>query len=199
MILTPEYEPVQKLYLCFVHEFFNTRFRYGKAICEIIQAAHSYVNVELWIGHTEMADFEAESRRYPIPLDSVIINHDTPQRSILAEYLPIFAKEENGNDCGLIFENPFLDNSYELKQFSERLTSSLGFRPIDIGFPFTTAQLLVNEDIVLISDCLFKGDDLDAKLEFFIEQFPSQSFYIVPPLAGDITEDLDMFLWPIAP
>jgi len=35
MRLIPEYEPVEKLYLSFIHPFFNTRFHYGKAQCEI--------------------------------------------------------------------------------------------------------------------------------------------------------------------
>ncbi len=31
------------------------------------------------------------------------------------------------------------------------------------------------------------------------ELFPDQAFHIVPALAGDVTGDLDMYLWPIAP
>jgi hypothetical protein len=199
MRLIPEYEPVQKLYLCFVHEFFNTRFGYGKAICQIIQAAQHYVGVELLIGLPEMAYFQEECQRYPISLEHVVINHDTPGRGIMAEYVPIFARDEAGETIGVTFLNSFLDHPEELKRFSERMTARLGFRTLDMGFSFATAQLLVNEDVVLLSDCQFKGDDQDAKLKFFTENFPTQSFHIVPALAGDLTEDLDMYLWPIAP
>jgi hypothetical protein len=87
----------------------------------------------------------------------------------------------------------------ELKHFSERLVARLGFQSLELGFEFATAHLLVSEDLVLLSDCFFKGEDREAKLKFFSEHFPSQSFHVVPPLAGDITRDLDMYLWPIAP
>jgi len=95
MRLIPEYEPVQKFYLCFVHEFFNTRFQYGKAICEIIQAAQAYIEIEVWIGSTEMPYFEAEHRQSSVSQEHVVINHDTPGRAIIAKYVPIFARDKN--------------------------------------------------------------------------------------------------------
>ncbi len=199
MRLTPEYEPVQKLYLCFVQEFFNTRFGYGKTICQIIKVAQRYVDVELLIGISEMPYFQDECTKYQVTLENVTLNHDTPNRSIIAEYIPIFAKNEEREDVGLVFQNPFLENSVELKLFSRRLIDQLGFQHLDIGFEFSTAHLLVNEDVVLLSDYLFTGEDKDEKLKFFSNHFPEQSFYVVPTLAGDITTDLDMFLWPIAP
>jgi hypothetical protein len=199
MRLTPEYELVQKLYLCFVQEFFNTRFGHGKAICQIIKAVQHYVDIELLIGLPDMPYFQDECTRHQVAMDNVTLNHDTPDRSIMAEYVPIFARNEKMEDIGLIFQNPFLDNPVELKLFSQRLTARLGFQSLDIDFEFSTAQLLVNEEIVLLSDCLFRGEDRDAKLKFFSDHFPTQSFYVVPPLAGDTTKDLDMFLWPIAP
>ncbi len=41
--------------------------------------------------------------------------------------------------------------------------------------------------------------DRETRLKFFADHFPGQSFHVVPPLAGDTTQDLDMFAWPIAP
>jgi hypothetical protein len=199
MRLTPEYEPVKKIYLCYVQEFFNTRFGYGKTICQIIKAAQRYVEVELLIGISEMPYFKDECAKYQVSLENVTLNHDTPDRSIIAEYIPIFARHEKGEDVGLIFQNPFLENSIELKLFSQRLTERLGFQCLDIGFEFSTAHLLANEDVVLLSDHLFKGEDRDEKLKFFSDHFPKQTFHVVSTLAGDITNDLDMFLWPIAP
>jgi hypothetical protein len=199
MRLIPEYEPVQKLYLCFVQEFFNTRFGYGKTICQIINAIQPYIDIELLIGPAEMPYFQKECSRYHTSLEKVKLNHDTPGRSILAEYTPIFAENEKGEGNGLIFQTPCLDNAAELKRFSERFTARLGFQLLDTGFDFATAHLWANEDVVLLSEGSFKGEDQEAKLRFFADHFPEQSFHVVPPLAGDVTNDLDMVLWPIAP
>jgi hypothetical protein len=199
MKLIPEYEPIQKFFLCFVHDFFNTRFGYGKALCQIINAAHPYVDIELLIGTSEMPHFQEECIKVQTNLQNVTLNHDTPGRAIVLEYVPIFARDDNGEDVGLIFKNPWLDDAEELKHFSERMTARLGYKSLDIGFDFATAHLLVNEELVLLSDCLFQGEDRELKLKFFTDHFPSQSFHIVPPLAGDVTTDLDMYLWPIAP
>jgi len=199
MRLIPEYEPVQKLYLCFVQDFFNTRFGYGKALCQIIKAVQPYLAIELLIGPPDLLYFQAECDKYHVTLDNVSLNPDTPERSILAEYMPIFAQSEIGEDIALIFQHPFLDKQVELKQFSQRLIPRLGFQPFELGFAFATAHLLANEELVLLSDYFFKGEDGNTKLKFFTDHFPTQSFHIVPSLAGDITRDLDMYLWPIAP
>jgi hypothetical protein len=199
MRLTPEYEPVQKLYLSFVQEFFNSRFHYGRAICEIIKSVQNHVAIELLIGTHDLEHFREECARYQVTLQNVTLNHDTPGRGIMAEYAPIFAGDEQGKDIGLVFRNPFLENSAELERFSRRLVAANGFRVLDMGFEFSTAHLLVNEEVVLLSDRLFKEEDRDAKLSFLSDRFPAQGFYVIPPLAGDVTRDLDMYLWPIAP
>ena len=199
MRLTPEYEPVRKLYLSFVQEFFNTRFRYGKAICEIIKSVQNHVAIELLIGLPDMPYFQEACGRYQVALENVTLNHDTPGRGIMAEYAPIFARDEQGENIGLVFRNPFLKNSEELKRFSRRLVVANGFQAMDMGFEFSTAHLLVNEDVVFLSDCLFREQDRERKLEFFAHHFPGQAFYVVPPLTGDVTKDLDMYLWPVAP
>jgi len=198
MRLTPEYEPVRKLYLSFVQEFFNVRFRYGRAICEIIKSIQDHVAIELLIRMADLPHFQEECARYQVSLDNVTLNYDSPGRAIIAEYAPIFARDEQGENIGLVFRVPFLENPTQLEQFSRRLVAANGFRILDMGFEFATAHLLVNEDVVLLSDCFFK-EDRERKLEFFAEHFPSQSFHIVPPLAGEVTKDLDMYLWPIAP
>lgn len=199
MRLIPEYEPVQKLYLSFVQDFFNTRFNYGKALCQIIKAVQPYLEIELLVSLPDLPYFQAECARYQVTLDNVSLNHDTPERSIIAEYVPIFASSETGENIGLIFQHPFLENAVGLKQFSQRLTARLGFQPFELGFGFATAHLWVNEEVVLLSDAFFRGEDRETKLKFFSEHFPTQFFHTVPPLAGDTTKDLDMYLWPIAP
>ncbi len=83
--------------------------------------------------------------------------------------------------------------------FSCWLAEQNGFTPLELGFDFATAQLLVNEDVVLLSAAQFQTAEDERKLRFFKEHFPGYHFHIVPPLAGDTTDDLDMYLWPIAP
>ena len=199
MRLIPEYEPVRKLYLSFVHKFFNARFGHGKAICEMISAAQHLVDVELYISPHDIPYFEVERTRYHASLDRVTLNHDTPGRGIVAEYFPIFVEDNSGEGVALVFQHPRLDHAVDLKHFSERLAARLGYRKLDLGFGFATAMLSVNKELVLMSASLFEGIDRETKLQFFRVNFPEQSFRIVPPLAGDVTHDLDMFLWPIAP
>ena len=200
MRLIPEYEPVRKLCLSFVQVFFNERFGYGRAICEIIHAARRFVEVELFIGLPDRPFFEEECARRKVSLDSVTLNYDTPGRAIVAEYVPVFAEDSSGEGVALVFRNPRLEHALDLKCFSERLAARLGYRALDLGFDLATAMLSVNEELVLLSEGLFEGrTDREMKLQFFRDNFPAQSFHIVPPLAGDVTRDLDMYLWPIAP
>ena len=199
MRLVPEYDPVRKLHLCFVQNFFNSRFSYGTAICEIIMAARRLVEIELLVSPSDLVFFQNECDKIGLNLEGVTLNEDSPQRGILAEYAPIFAENEEGKGVGLVFQNPFLENRAELKSFSERMTTRLGFETLQTGFEFATTFLLVNEDMVLLSDRLLMGVDKQEKIRFFEQNFPNQSFHVVPALAGDVTGDLDMYLWPIAP
>jgi hypothetical protein len=105
MKLVPEYTPVQKFYLCFVQVWFNTRFGYGKTLCEIINAAQPFVDIELFVSPTDVPYFHAECAQYQVDLDKVAINNDTPSRSIIAEYVPIFAQDEKGEGVGLIYSD----------------------------------------------------------------------------------------------
>ncbi|RIK33506.1 MAG: hypothetical protein DCC55_34840 [Chloroflexi bacterium] len=199
MRLIPEYEPVQKLYLSFVHHFFNTRFHYGPAICEIIKAAHPFVEVELFVPPADLPYLQQEFERAQVDPESVLLNFDTPGRAIVAEYMPLFAEDDNGETAGFIFENPFIDDAPARKEFSRRVLQRLGMKPLELGFAFATAAIAVSDDIVLLSQSLFEGQDAPANLSALQERFPQQRFYVVPILAGDISHDLDMYLWPIAP
>jgi len=199
MQFIPEYEPVKKLYLCFVREFFDTRFHYGRAQCEIIRAAQPEVEIELLISPDEIAVFRAICEAQGVALTRVTFNHDTPARSILAEYAPIFARDEQGNRVGLTFRNPLLENGAALKDFSERMLVREGFQPWNTGMDFSTAHLLVNEDVVFLSEYFFREGRQRRAYEMLRRAFPTYHFYLVPGLAGDVTHDLDMYLWPIAP
>jgi N-dimethylarginine dimethylaminohydrolase len=200
MKLIPEYEPVQKICLCFVQDFFNSRFRYGKTICEIIRAVQPFCEVEVLVSEEDLPQFEEECKQSGVTLENVTLNHDSPGRSIMAEYVPIFARDESGAKAGLVFRNPLLDDEADgLEAFGRRMAARPGFRAVELGFEFATAHLLVNDELVLLSDHFFRDESRDKKLGILAELFPGHSFQVVPPLTGDLTTDLDMYLWPIAP
>lgn len=199
MWLVPEYEPVRKIAICFVQDFFNTRFGYGKTLCEIIRASQATAEIELWISPDDLPYFQEECRRYQVALDGVSLNFPGPGRAIIAEYVPNFMRDESGSLYGLIYRNPLTELPEEKKIFAQQWTAQLGMGRLDFGYDFATAHLLVNEELVLLSSYFFEGEDRQARLNFFSEHFPRQKFEVVPPLAGDLTTDLDMYLWPIAP
>ncbi len=199
MKLIPEYEAVQKLYLCFVHAFFHTRFGYGETLCEIIRAVQHVVDIEMFAHPADASYFRGICEEQGIALTHVTLNADTPRRSILAEYTPIFARDEDGAIVGLTFRNTLLERADELWNFSERMLENLGVQRRALGFAFATAHLLVNEEVVFLSEYFLGGPKRRKHLAALAEMFPSHAFYVVPGLAGDVTRDLDMYLWPIAP
>ena len=198
MRIVPEYEPVGRLYLSFVDEFFHTRFKYGKVICEIARHASAHVQVEIFVAAGDRAVLLAELAAAGVDPGRVRLNGDSPQRAILAEYMPIFAQADSGRGCGIVFDRPELDLADSLRAFSQRLVASLGLEVVDLGTPFATAALAVNEDIVLVSEA-FLGEHRQASLDFFRQTCPHQLVGVVGPLAGDLTHDLDMYLWPVRP
>jgi hypothetical protein len=99
----------------------------------------------------------------------------------------------------LVFRYQRLEDPEAIYAFSIWLAEQNGFTPLELGFTFTTAQLLVNEDVVLLSADQYKTAEDECKLRFFKENFQDYHYHIVPSLYGDVTGDLDMFLWPIAP
>jgi hypothetical protein len=199
MRLIPEYEPVEKLYLSFTHPFFNTRFHYGKAQCEIIEAASPFVKVELFIQRRELKYWQAELEKYPLRDDQYTLNFNSPGRAIVMEYVPIWADDDQSQRTGIVFRNSCVEHSLRLKRFGRRLSRWNGFAPRELGFSFASANITVNEDVVLLSDAEFRGEAGTRNLRRLKSLFPAQHFYVVPSLAGDITADMDMFLWPIRP
>ena len=199
MRLIPEYESVSKLYLSFVHGFFNTRFNYGSVQCEMIEAASPFVDVELFIQRRDRKHWQAELEKHPLRPEQYKLNFDSPRRAIVMEYVPLYAEDDNGGSVGLVFRNPHLDHPDRLKRFSQRMVQRMGIACVDMGFDFATANVSVNETVALLANCWFQGDEGAARLEYFRSHFPAQDFHVVPSLAGDVTTDLDMFLWPIKP
>jgi len=209
MRIISEYEPVSKIYLSFVHEFFNTRFKYGKFYCDIIKAIGSIVEIEIFISPEDEKYLIEEFENNNINKNSVIFNYDSPKRGILYEYIPFFAQSTDNKIIGILFSNKNLNKHDKLKEFSLKLLKKLRIKYLDIDkylekkkilsseINFATAGISVSDNLCLLADCYFKRNDV--KINFFKENFPKQNFEIVKTLYSDITLDLDMFLWPIRP
>jgi hypothetical protein len=199
MRIIPEYEPVGKLYLSFVQQFFHSRFNYGKAICDIAKAVADRITVEVFVSENETEFFLGLLEQNDIKQDEIVLNHDSPERSIIQDYFPIFGEDEEGIGIGLLFSNERMNNQDHLYRFSERVLDSIGIPALVMNESFATAKISVNEDLCLISEYLANGDSGLRRLQFLRKNFPSQVFVPVPTLKGDSTKDLDMYLWPIKP
>lgn len=198
MRFIPEYSPARKLALSYVDSFFNTRFHYGRAQAQIIRACRGFP-VEMYLAPGEMDAFRAAVGEEVFALPNLAFNPVSPNRSIMLEAAPIFAEDEDGRRIGLVFCRPRLEDPQDAQAFSRWFAEQHGFTPFELDFDFAAAKLLVNEDVVLLSAEQFQAPGDERKLRFFQEQFPGYHYHIVPPLEGDVTGDLDMFLWPIAP
>ena len=198
MRLIPEYETVGLLYLCFVQKFFNSRFKYGKAICDIARIASRYVNVEIFVTNQDIPYLLEEMKTANLDSTNITINYDSPERGILAEYTPIFG-ETNDEGYAIIFNNTKLNSFEKLRSFSERLSKKLSLNLLDIEDEFTTSAIAVNENLCLLLKDLFQDFDAQRKFLFFQEHFSEQTFTQVPSLAEEVTPDLDTYLWPIKP
>ena len=199
MRIIPEYEPVGKLYLSFYQDFFHTRFKYGNTICRIAEAVADRISVEVFVTNDETEFFLVLLEQNDIKPDSILLNHDSPERGIIQEYFPIFGEGENGEGLGLHFHHRKLELCDSLYSFSERLLDSIGIPALVMNESFGTAKVSVNEDLCLIADYMASGYSGLRRLEFLRKNFPVQDFVPVPTLKGDITKDLDMYLWPIKP
>ncbi len=199
MRLIPDYQPVQKLYLCYTQAFANRTPNYTKTLCQIIGAAQRYTEIEVLAGHLDFPYLCMEAARIPFDLSKVLFNFVSPNLSTLDEFTPIFAEGDDGTSTGLISKNPLLDRPRDLKNFNETMVGRLEYASLETGLDFAPADLLVNEDLVLLSDRLLKGANQEEKLKFFTEHFPRQSFYIISSPSWDSGNALEMLLWPIAP
>lgn len=199
MRIIPEYEPVDRLYMSFVNSFFHSRFNYGRTICDIAREVPGDVTVEIFVAEDEKPLLLKILAENGLSEDEMVLNPNSPLRGIIAEYFPVFCRDEQGRGTGLHFRNDKLDLADYLHRFSGDLIDSLGFRTMRMEESFATARVSVNEDLCLISEEKSHSAAAEARLEFFRNSFTSQRFIPVPPLTGDHTGDLDMYLWPVRP
>jgi hypothetical protein len=117
----------------------------------------------------------------------------------VAEYFPVFCLADDGGGAAIHFRCDKLDLADYLHRFSGDIIDELGILPLRMEEDFATARVSVNRDLCLLSERDPGSPAAVARLDFFREFFPDQRFVQVPPLAGDVTGDLDMFLWPVRP
>jgi hypothetical protein len=129
MRVVPEYEAVSRLCLSFVQEFFNSRFRYGRAIAEMAKAAPDLVEVEIFVSAGDRPVLEDELREAGVDPGSVMLNTDSPGRGIMAEYMPVFCRDRQSRPRGLVFPVDGLDLRDEVVG---ELLDSLGLEPVPI-------------------------------------------------------------------
>ncbi len=194
--LIPEYEPAQRLCLSFVHEFYNTRFHIGKAICDIVRVALSYVDVEIFVSEKDLPHLEEEFKAAELRLDEVTLTLKSPGRALMAEYMPIIAQDSGGNGVALTFHflrehADYRDDLQKAEEFGVWFAGHIGLRTLDLGFGFATAGITFSDDIAFVSE-KHLGRERDDKLTRLRELFPRQRLFPVPPLTGDLTGDLDM-------
>jgi hypothetical protein len=200
--IIPEYEPVSRLFLCFVHNFYNSRFKYGKALAEIIQAALPYVEVELFIAENEIEIFQGELKKTGISINDTQLNFKTPNRSILNEWAPIFCTDENRKGYGLTFNwlrnHPDYKELSYLEKFSGSFAKYLALEEHHLDFNFSTAAVSVNENIVLVSKH-YLSEENDYEITQLKNILKQNQIIPVPPLAEELTFDLDTYLLAIKP
>ena len=199
MRLLPEYGPAGRICLSFVHEFFNTRFGYGRVLCEIARAARGHVDVEIFVGDADVPRLKEYLSRAGLKQDDVMLTLDSPNRGFLAEYMPIFGVSESGEPQGIVFNCPRLDEHARLRGFVDRFAGTRGIRTVEIPGGFGTAGIAVTDDVVLVSRAFAPGGNSDPTIRFLRECCPHQEFHAVPPLPIEVSGDLDMFLWPVRP
>ncbi|MBN2586935.1 MAG: agmatine deiminase family protein [Candidatus Fermentibacteraceae bacterium] len=199
MRLIPEYDPVGRLYLSFVRDFYHSRFDYGGTICDIAEAVSGKVGIEVFVAGEEQPFFMELLRSRGIDDGGLILNPNSPLRGIVAEYFPVFCREEDGRGVGIHFRNDNLDLADYLHRFAGDIIDSLGIEPLRMEENFATARISVNGDLCLLSEDEPESPAAAARLQFFRSSFPEQVFRQVPSLTGDHTRDLDMFLWPVRP
>jgi hypothetical protein len=200
MRLIPEYEPVDRLYLSFVHDFYNTRFHHGRVIAQVVKAVLPDVEVEIITLEGDIPHLESELGREGIALSQVTLNHDTSGSGFLAEDAPIVCEDDSGKGFGLTFYCRKSANIFPGRiEFCRRLAVRMGLVPSELNHAFNTAAVAVSDDLVLLSQEHFSGVGARSRLRFFEEQFPNQAFVVVPPLADEKTKDIDMFACAIGP
>ena len=169
---------------------------------KIIQAALPYVKIELLIAENEVEIFEIELKKTGVSKDDIQLNFDSPNRSILNEWAPIFCTDESGKGYGLTFNwlrnHPDYKELSHLEKFSSRFVKYLGLEEHHLDFDFSTAAICANEDTVLVSKHYLKNQN-ETKITHLKKILKQSQVIPVPSLAEELTFDLDTYLLAVKP
>ena len=213
--LIPEYEEVSKLYLSFENEFFNTRFKYGKAIADIVNAVAGNIPIDIFVksGDKEILVKEFKDNntstsnvkfidKYSITMVINLIIDKSSGTSITTSGFPIFAEsKDNTKRFGLTYNylrnHEKYDKSFqEIEEFGKWIVAKESLSEINLDFDFNSAAVAVMDDIVLISDDII-NKDREEEIKSTLKNLIVQNVYFIPSLPGDYTNDLDTYLFPV--
>ena len=117
------------------------------------------------------------------------------------EWTPIFCTDDNGKEYGLTFNwlrnHPDYKELSSLEKFSSQLVKHLGLEEYHLNFNFSTAAISANENTVFVSKH-YLNDENDSEITQF-KNILKQDIIPVPPLAEELTFDLDTYLLAIKP
>lgn len=208
LALVPEYGGVSRLFLSFVHHFFNTRFRYGPAIAEMVRAARNYVQVELFVDSENLPHLEAVLASRDLSLADARIIPLSPETAIPNGWCPLFCRDGRDQGVALTFpwktEHPRREKSGldRAEKFGWWMAEHVDLTEHRMPFDFDGSIVAACDEFIFVSGDFLAEDGQEKseqKLEFLRSLFPSQEVLPVPSLAEEITSDLDTYLLAIGP
>lgn len=202
--LIPEYRAVDKLYLSFANEFFNTRFGYGEVITRIVKILKNKVDIEIFVNNGDSEYLESELIKLGLSLSDVITNENYYGTSITTTGFPLLGENNLGIKYGLVYKtyDPKID------EFGSYICKKDRLKEINLGFRFNSAAVAINDDLVLVSvDELQEKNKTTGEVlcadysekELKLREILDNEVILVPSLPGELTCDLDTFLMPIKP
>jgi len=208
LTMIPEYGPVSKLLLCFVHPFFNTRFAYGPAMAEMVRAARNHVEVVLFVDPEDLPPLEAALANCGLSLGDVTTIPRSSGRAIFNEWCPIFCQDDENQGVALTFpwlsEHPHRQEHQldRAERFGRWLAEHLGLPQHRMPFDFSGSAVAVCEEFVFVSRDFPAKDgpeEFEQKLAYLRRSLPNQEVLPLPSLTDDTGPDLDTYLLPIGP
>ena len=200
--LIPEYKQVSKLYLSFENIFFNTCFKYGKAVADIVKAVEGSIPIEIFVKSGDEEILAKELKENNTSISNVEFIDKYSGTSITTSGFPIFAENMNDSDLyGITYnylrDHPNYNDSFKIiEEFGKWIIQKEKLKEINLNFNFNSAAVAVMDDVVLISDDII-DKSRESKIKNTLMELIEQDIYFVPSLPGDHTKDLDTYLLPL--
>jgi hypothetical protein len=197
MKFIPSYEPLRKFYISYKHDAFTEPFNLEKVLCEVTAAVQPLVEIDAFARPADNPWLRMALGRRDVNLNTILYNFNPPPSGAIGEYAPLFIANDEDVSAALVFQTPGKEHPADF-EFGEMLASRLRFVPYEMGFDFSLAHLLVNEDIALVSGHFFQSEE-DENFEILKDNFPDSVLFRAACLPGWESQGLDAYLWPIAP